>query len=181
MNETLAEEATDLGGAVVGLAAALARSAPGPLAELRRMDPGQGAPAFWQLYYQLRLDRQTGDDAGWEWVAQALALLTPTGRDPAKLSTHDGHVPLGRALHAAGVGELRMAAVLNAPLPQRRVALIRLVRMLARDQARLDTRDLARLLLFANADVRNPQNPLRRLAQSYYAAAAVKEGENENA
>src|SRR5690606_6916585 len=112
----------------------------------------------------------------------ALALLTPTGNDPEKRSAHDAGTPLGRALFQAGVSEQRVAKALNAPLPQRRDALMRLVRVLARADIRFDTRELARLLLFSSSVPSEQFNPLRRLAQTYYAAEAAdaKKGDSDD-
>lgn len=167
--------------AVFDLGVALAKLPPGPLAELRRAEPGDGVASFWRVYHEQGLEAQHGGSVDWEWVAMALALLTPTGNDPDKRSAHDAGTPLGQALFKAGVSELRVAKVLNSPLPQRREALMRLVRMLARAEARFDTRELARLLLFANDDPAAPRNPLRRLARTYYAAEAAAEKEVSNA
>jgi CRISPR system Cascade subunit CasB len=163
----------ELGRAVVGLAGALARLPPGPLAELRRASPGAGVAAFWRVYFACGLDAQPGRPEDWEWVAAALALMTPTGDDPDKRNAHDGAAPLGATLFAANVSEPRVAKILNNPLSQRRDALMRLARLLARTGKGVDTVDLARLLLFADAE----RARLHRLAQSYYAAehAATKE------
>lgn len=169
----------NLSEAVFALGIHLAQLPPGPLAELRRMEPGDGAGAFWRVYFapKVALDQQKGDPFAWEWVIHALALLTPTGNDPEKRSAHDGKIPLGQALHDIKVSEARVSQVLEAGLDQRRDYLIRLVRMLAREGVRFNTTDLARLLLFAHDDPRAKDNALRRLAQTYYAAeaAAIKE------
>lgn len=159
--------------AIFRLGVALAKLPPGPLARLRRASPGDGIGDFWQVYYANGLNDQPGCDLEWEWVVIALALLTPTGTDPQKRSIHRTGTPLGQALFLARVSETRVAQVLNATLPQRREALMRLVRMLARERAEFDTRDLARLLLFADADPAAPGNPLRHLAKTYYAAEAA--------
>lgn len=178
---TTAEPAAkSLNDAVYELGRHLTRLPPGPLAELRRMEPGAGIGAFWRVYFapSVALDRQKGTAFDWEWVVHALALLTPTGNDPEKRSAHDGKVPFGQALHDIRVSEARVAQVLEAGLDQRRDHLIRLVRMLARDGATFNTADLARLLLFAHDDPRAKENALRRLAQTYYAAEAAAKKED---
>lgn len=167
--------------AVYDLGVALARLPPGPLAELRRAEPGDGVASFWRIYHQQGLAAQRIRDTDWEWVVIALALLTPTGTDPEMRSPHTGAVPLGRALYDAGVSEPRVAKLLNSTLDQRRAALLRLARRLAREGARFDTRELARLLLFPHADPAAPGNALRRLARTYYAAAAAAEREDTDA
>lgn len=179
MPEPEAVARKSLDDAVFDLGTALARLPPGPLAELRRAHPGKGAAAFWRVYHQQRLDAQPGHDADWEWVVTALARLTPTGNDPDRRSAHAAGTSLGRALFRAGVREPRVAKVLNAGLRQRRGALMRLVRMLARTGATFDTRELARLMLFADPDPAR-ENPLRHLAREYYAAeAAAQRGESD--
>ncbi|MGV6874107.1 type I-E CRISPR-associated protein Cse2/CasB [Pseudochelatococcus sp. B33] len=181
MPEPEASTAKSLGDAVFGLGVALAKLPPGPLAELRRASPGDGVASFWRIYHGQGLAAQAGKDLDWEWVITALALLTSTGANPEKRSAHDADTSLGRALFEAGVSELRVAKVLNSPLPQRREALMRLVRVLANKDARFDTRELAKLLLFPNADRAAPGNPLRRLAKDYYAADAAARKEDSNA
>lgn len=166
---------TDLDGATVRIAAAVAHLAPGELAELRRMRSGQTGATFWRLYHAHGL---FGAPDGWEAAVQAIALLTTTGRAPDKASAHDPNLPLGKALHRAGVSHLRIARLLAAPHGPRRVALIRLVRMLARDGARFDLRQLVRLIL------QDREADKRRLARDYYAAEAAaqhSEGERSDA
>lgn len=169
--------------AVFTLGVHLAGLQSGQLADLRRMRPGDGTGAFWRVYYapQVALDQQRGTAFDWEWVVHALALLTPTGNDQNKRSAHDGKLRLGQALHNLGISEMRVAQVLEAPLDQRRDHLLRLVRLLAREGLRFNTIDLARLLLPNNLDPRDPKHPLRRLAQSYYAAEAAAEKGNSDA
>jgi CRISPR system Cascade subunit CasB len=155
----------DLDEAVTRLAKAVARLPPGPLAELRRPAGGEGSPTFWRLWHSLELPYR---ERPWDSVLQAIAILTPTGQDDAKPSAHDGRHPLGRALHEAGVSDLRVSRLLAAPPAERRRALLRLARMLARTELRFDLRALARLMLF---DTVEPEK--RRLARDYYAAEAA--------
>jgi hypothetical protein len=152
---------------VTALARAIARLEPGPLAELRRFDPDDGAPpaAFWKLVHVCALENAWRDLRAWERVAHALAVLTPTGRDPAKRSCHDATAPFGLALARAKVSEARVMRLLAAEAPQRREILTRLCRRLARADARLDAPQLARLLIHDDAP-----DELRRLANDYYRA-----------
>lgn len=168
------------GGQVIEVAAAIARQEPGPLAELRRPAGGHGSTTFWRLYHAKRL---THSAERWEAAMQAMALLTPTGRDRDKASAHDGDRTFGAALfHALNPGlsprevrerdpsrDQRLITMLTAPPEARRVMLLRLVRMLARDGARFDLRPLVALILFDDAD--NAQR--RNLARDYYAAEAA--------
>lgn len=180
MTELATPAPVSLDDAVFNLGVALTRLPTGPLAELRRMIPGEGVATFWRLFFGLKLDAQFGRDNDWEWVVHALALLTPTGNDPEKRSCHESSIALGKALFDADVSEPRIAAVLNATLAQRRIALIRLVRLLADSRAKFDTRELARLLLFDHPDPADARNPLRRLARSYYAADAAQQRGNSD-
>lgn len=65
---------------------------PGPLAELRRMDTtsdAYGAPYFWRLVARYELLSNGGPrEPAWAQVIQALAILTPKGRDDQKHSRH---------------------------------------------------------------------------------------------
>ncbi|MFM9939450.1 MAG: type I-E CRISPR-associated protein Cse2/CasB [Hyphomicrobiaceae bacterium] len=66
----------------------------GPLAELRRMDAtsdAYGAPYFWRLCSRYQLGGTEAAEATWAQIIQALAILTPKGRDEAKPSRHSGH------------------------------------------------------------------------------------------
>lgn len=153
---------------------------PGPLARLRRTVPGTGSPDFWRVWHSPRWregiegSEVTRYPEDWEWVVAAFAIVTPTGRPEDKRAPHQTDLPFGRALHAANVSELRVSRLLNAPFEQRRPLLLRLCRSLAaRDQA-MDMRDLGELLL-------RPHAPLRRLADTYYAALAAADRKEKTA
>ncbi len=169
----------DIGKQAAEVAAAIARLEPGPLAELRRPAEAHGSITFWRLYHQLRLPHRPEH---WEAAMQAIALLTPTGRDKQKPPAHDRDTVFGAVLFRAlnpGLSprevrerdpsrDQRLIRMLTAPPEARRVMLLRLVRMLARDAARFDLRLLIALFLFDNAD-----DEKRRLAGDYYAAEAA--------
>ncbi len=151
--------------AVAGLASAIARLDPGPAAQLRRGPFAEaGAPAFWRLLTRCELDRLAADPEGWAAVIQGMAILTPRGGDRARPSAHDPATPAGRALAAAGFSELRLARLLSTPGATRRDLAHRACRMLARYGARIDWRQMARLILFGD------QGTLRRVAADYYTA-----------
>ncbi|MFN3615931.1 MAG: type I-E CRISPR-associated protein Cse2/CasB [Rubrimonas sp.] len=153
--------------AVRRLAREIALLEPGPLAELRRLDPEAPPAAFWRLVHRCDLAAAHRDLRGWERLARALAVLTPTGRDPSKRPAHDGAAPLGRVVADAGVSEQRVMRLLAAAPPQRREILARLCRRLARADMRLDAVQLGRLMIDDQAG-----ETLRRLASDYYGAQA---------
>lgn len=152
---------------------------PGPLAELRRMDPdGAGPPAYWGLAGKCGfLDRNPAD---WMRVVCLMALLAPKGERQTGDRLHDGGRPLGLTLCDGGVSdwprdgesprpflsERRLARLLVLRGEQRGPALERVVRMLAASRDRgqgLDCVALAALVLM-EPDAKT----LRRLAQDYY-------------
>ena len=158
--------------AVVALAGEVARLDPGPAAELRRGPfEGAGAVAFWNLMTRHGPD-QPGDkvEARWAAIIQAIAILTPKGRSPEKVSAHDPTRPMGAALHDAGISELRLARLLAAPRPMRGSLTVRLCRRLAAsERCRFDLRTLAQFILFGG------DRTDRRISRDYYCAEAKAE------
>ena len=103
------------------------------------------------------------NEAGWAAVLQAIAILTPTGREGERQSAHTPAVSMGAALRAAGITELRLAGLLNAPRPWRAEHVLRICRRLARtEQCRFDLTTLARLVLSGAEDT------ARLIAREYY-------------
>lgn len=155
--------------------------APGPLAELRRMEvSGPGAPAYW------RLARECGFLDGspdlWMRIAAIMAILTPKGKRRENDRLHDSKRRLGAVLcdgadpgwpgDARGddlrpfLSETRLARFLAQPAGQRGEAIARIARMLAarRDPARgVNCIEIAVLLLSPDNE-RNLQN----VAHDYY-------------
>lgn len=166
-------EPLSLDEAVKQLAQRIAALPSGQLAELRRATDPSGSATYWRLRYETGLPYQ---DGRWETVMQAIAILTPTGREAGKLSAHDGRHGFGRALHEAGVSHLRFARLLTASPIERRRSLLRLVRMLAREEWRCDLRPLTRLMLFEDTD-----KTKRDLARDYYDAEAAANKAEDNA
>jgi CRISPR system Cascade subunit CasB len=154
-----------LDGAIARLAGAVAALPPGQLAELRRAGAVAGSATFWRLWHSLALPYGA---ERWESVAQAIAILTPTGSEAGKRPAHDRDIPFGQALFIARVSETRIARLLALTPNARRGALLRLARTLASHQARCDLRSLARLMLFDAADEEK-----RRVARDYFAAEAA--------
>lgn len=152
-----------LNSAAAGIAGAIARLDPGPAAQLRRGPLAEvGAPAFWLLLSRFDLMTFARDLEGWAAVLQGMAILTSKGRDRGKPSAHDPAMPVGRALSEAGFSELRLLRLLSAPGETRRDLALRACRMLARKSARIDWRQMARLILFGD------QATSRRIAEHYY-------------
>ena len=67
------------------IAADIARLDSGPAAALRRGPRnGAGAAAFWKLLAKHNPVGAARNEAGWAALIQAIAILTPKGRDPEK-------------------------------------------------------------------------------------------------
>ena len=124
--------APNLREAIPKVASEIARLDPGPAAALRRGPyDGAGAAAFWKLLAKHDPDVAVHNEAGWAALIQAIAVLTPKGRDPEKKPAHDYSLPMGRALYEAGVSELRLARLLSASPDLRREVAVRTCRRLA--------------------------------------------------
>ena len=150
------------------LAAYIAGLDPGPAAALRR-DPlaGAGTAAFWKLAAEYAPDGAILDEEGWAMLIQSIAILTPKGREIDRRPAHDPSIPMGGALYEAGVSELRLARLLDAPREMRRDLAVRLCRRLAAtDHKRFDLRTLAALILYGS------EKTNRRIARDYYRAEA---------
>lgn len=164
---------------VAELARAIAALEPGPAAALRRgPQNGAGAAAFWKLLarygpgYELDRDREEG----WGTLVQAIAILTPKGRNrdnAPKEPAHDPRRAMGAALHDAGVSELRLARMLTASQRLRRTLVLRLCRRLAAaDERRFDLRTLANFIWYGH-------DAGRRIARDYYRAQTMAERHSE--
>lgn len=147
------------------LAMEIARLDPGAAAALRRgpLD-GAGSAAFWRLLAKHSL---RGRARKWAALVQSIAILTPKGRNPAKLSAHEPTRSMGEALQAAGVSELRVARLLGAPPELRPELAVRTCRRLAATEfKRFNLVTLGQFLLFGN-----DKRPARWIARDYYRAA----------
>lgn len=157
---------------VVRIAGQISRLEPGPAASLRR-DPvaGAGSAAFWHLMADNDIDAKGSCLERWGKVVQAIAILTPKGRNPGKRTAHKAANPMGYALRDAGVSELRLARLLSAKGEMRRDLVIRTCRRVAAGQsARFDLRTLARFVLF------DDEAQGRWIARKYYTAAVKAAG-----
>ena len=161
--------AADVGSTVVRMAARIARLKPGPAAALRRGPlEGEGSAAFWQLMADHGIDGTRLELARWAAIVQAVAILTPRGREEEKPSAHDAGKPMGEALHEAEVSELRLARLLSARSAMRRDLAVRTCRRLAAGvPVRFDLRTLAKFILWEN----DPSQGYW-IARHYYRAVA---------
>ena len=159
----------DTGAIVLRMAGLIATLDPGPAASLRRNPlAGLGTAPFWDLLARNDVEASGERLERWAAVIQAMAILTPKGRDSAKLSAHNGAVPMGVALHQAGVSEQRLARLLSARGEMRRDLLIRTCRRLAASEpVRFDLRTLAKFVLYED------ESQSRFIARKYYTAAAM--------
>ena len=158
----------DIGAIVPRMAGLIATLDPGPAASLRR-DPlaGSGTAPFWDLLARNNIQASGERLERWAAVIQAIAILTPKGRDSAKLLAHNGTVPMGFALHQAKVSDLRLARLLSAKGAMRRDLLIRTCRRLAaREPVRFDLRTLAKFVLYED------ESQAQFIARKFYTTAA---------
>ena len=138
--------------------------APGPLAELRRMDVnGPGAAAYWILAG--RCGFLNAPIEPWMRIVKIMAILTPRGEPDQRPATHDAKRRFGAALCDGGdsgwpgaetgqrhpfVSETRLARLIAQRHDQRPATLERLARMLARQrdpQTGINCIDIAALVL----------------------------------
>ena len=158
-----------VGHVAITVAKRLSKAQPGELAELRRMKPEAGARLFWQLAAQHEEIASQPDK--WMTIIRMLAMLTPTGSPETKQSVHDRKRPLGAVLCDGGeltgpverplLSENRLARLLSARNDARLEVLERAVRMLARNQVKLDIAELAWAVIA-------PENSTTRIARAYY-------------
>ena len=157
------------------LAAEIAHLDPGSAAALRRGPlTGVGTATFWKLLARYSPD---GDQRRWAALTQAIAILTPKGRNPGNDSAHQRAPSMGEALYRASVSELRLARLLAAPPDQRPELVVRTCRRLARtDFKRFDLVTLGQFLLSSDST-----HAARRIARDYYRAAytATRKPQNE--
>ncbi|MXZ82072.1 MAG: hypothetical protein F4Z15_12155 [Gammaproteobacteria bacterium] len=164
----MSQAENDVGHVAIEIAKFLAKAEPGELAELRRMEIKLGARLFWRLSAQY--DRIANRPEKWAVIVRMLALLTPTGSRESKESVHDGKRALGAVLCDGGqtgpverplLSESRLARLLAARSKIRLEALERAVKMLARNQVKLNTAELAWAVIA-------PERATAQIAKAYY-------------
>lgn len=138
---------------------------PGSAAALRRGPlEDAGAAAFWRL---LAKHDPPGAERKWAALVQAIAILTPKGRESSRRPAHDSSLRMGEALQKAGVSELRLARLLGAPPDMRPELIVRTCRRLAATEFnRFNLVTLGQFLLFGD-----DKRPARWIARDYYRAA----------
>ena len=160
--------------AVLAAASMMQHLDPGPLAELRRMEKGRRAPAFWKLLarHPRTIGRPEKEEV-WMNIIRVVAILTPKGDPVSRLPLHNSRRPLGAVLCDGGdqgwigprpvFSERRLTQLMAARGPQRTVLLERAARTLARSMSSssgVNVPDIAYTLL-------TPDDG-RRLAEPYY-------------
>ena len=166
--------------ALPGIASRIAGLDPGPAAALR-LGPhrGAGAAAFWNLLpADMLISENIAEEEEKNWAAwfQCAAILTPRGRNPNKKSAHNPAMPMGRALHDAGVSEERLARLLATPAAGRGGAAATLCRRIAAGNSGSDGKrstgfDLVTLGKFI---LSGDEKTDRRIARDYYRAKNFK-------
>lgn len=167
-----------LGDAAVAAAKCVVWLDPGPLAALRRMETGIGAPAFWRLASR---HRETIGKAPERWmpVVRMLAILSPPGERDTSVKLHDPNRRLGAVLCDGGdpgwpdsptdpqpvFSEARLAQLMTARGARRVELLESAMRRLARGRRRdsgVNVQDIAKLALYPH------DTNLHFLARPYY-------------
>ncbi len=153
---------------------------PGPLAEIRRMEPGGTGPsAYWRL--ASRSGFLQGDADRWTHVVKIMAILTPKGERQPTDRLHDARRPLGAVMCDGGdpkweprrfddadgvLPQIRLARFLALPPQLRPDALERMARMIASKRQResgVNCVEIAALLLSGSS-----KKPLKAIARDYY-------------
>ena len=166
-----APTARNLREVVPKIAFEIARLDPGSAAALRRGPyKGAGAAAFWKLLASRDLVGAAHSGERWAALIQAIAILTPKGRDSERQSAHDYSLSMGRALWEAGFSELRLARLLSAAPRLRPEVAVRTCRRLAAGEFnRFNLVTLGDFILFGR------DRTDRRIARDYYRAHADAE------
>ena len=164
------------------LAEKLLEFAPGPLAELRRMEPGgPGGTVFWWLVAETGIPDLPQQLPAWIQFIRILAILTPKGVRSPTVQLQDPLRRLGEVLCDGGnprwpaqptsdmrpvYSEARLARFLSLPPDDRGPALETLARILARTrnpEVGIQCKDFADLLLHPS----DPR-PIHDLARFYF-------------
>ena len=178
--------------AAIAAAARLRYLDPGALAELRRMTPHAGAPAYWRLAAQ-HPDTigRARDEETWMDIVRILAILTPKGDPATRPSLHNPKRRLGEVLCDGGdsdwtgprplVSQLRLARLMSARGPQRAELLRHAARMIvhSRREVGIDVADIALVLLRPDDGRRLAEPYYRRLDRAEAAARKSEEGATE--
>jgi CRISPR system Cascade subunit CasB len=165
---------------ITALSAAMLTLDPGPCGELRRMEAGRAAPAYWRLAATCGfLD---GKADAWMRIVKIMAILTPKGERKDADRLHDPNRRLGAILCDGGdtswpgdtrgaepspfLSERRLARFLAQHGTMQGETLERIARSLARSQAPdvgVNCVEIARLLLTPD-----DQKLSQAIARDYY-------------
>ena len=159
------------------IAAALIHIDKTDLQGLRRMGPHlPESPAAWRLLASHGLTGDDEEERTWGFIIHCMALMTPAvhGWHP-----HSARIPVGRALFLGGeprrdmpfYGETRLKQLITARGQSFRDKVVHAVRMLARNGATLDWREMATLIINDVKDPRATDAGRRTLVRDYYRAA----------
>ena len=175
--ETESAPATqNLAEAIPKIARKIAQLDPGSAAALRRGPRhGAGAAAFWKLLAEYNPVGAVRNESGWAALIQAMAILTPKGRDPKKRLAHDESLSMGQVLFDAGLSELRLARLLAAAPDLRLELAVRTCRRLAASQSnRFNLVTLGYFVLYGGDSTNH------RIARDYYRADAAARRGSQN-
>ena len=159
--------------------AQLARSTPKDLNELRRMDPQEPhGPVFTKLITQEQIMPRGEDEAKWGLIIHGMAVMTPVGSSKKPYGPHAGRQPVGRTLYLGGkdrrtsafYSEQDMNHLLMEKGQASRTRLQRVFKVLGWNDAKIDWREMANLILADGTDEENAQEARRRIAQDYFNA-----------
>ena len=144
---------------------------------LRRMGPHlPESPAAWRILASHGLTGDDEEETTWGFIIHCMALMTPAvyGRHP-----HSARIPVGRALFLGGeprrdmpfYSENRLSQLITARGKSLRDKVLHAVRMLARNGATLDWREMATFIINDVKDPRAMDASRRALVREYYRAA----------
>ncbi len=153
--------------------------APGPLAELRRMESPNGAPYFWRLAAQHPETIDPRREEAWMTIVKILAILTPRGDPENRKPLHQVRRALGEVLCDGGnpawpesnpprpvLSERRFAQLLASRGKQKRVLFARAILAISRTYqsgSGINVVDIAWAVLASNSGRIKQQ-----LARDYY-------------
>ena len=150
------------------------------LAELRRMDPEEpDAPAFWRLTNRHQLGRSPENERSWGLILHGIALMTPNTNTEGRVrSAHNPRVSVGTALFQGNdpsrkhplCQEQRLEQLTNSRGKPFRRNLTIILRTLGQNEASLDWRELARLILDEEQHPDRRKDHITKMARDFYRA-----------
>ena len=159
--------------------AELARSKPAELGELRRIDPDHPDGAvFTRLMTQERIMPRGDEEAKWGLIVHGIAIMTPAGTGGGFYGAHAGRRSVGRTLYLGGnsqrtspfYSEQNVNQILLDKGEASRTRLQRAFKVLARDRAKLDWREMGGLILKDGRDEEGAEAARAKIAEDYFSA-----------